>query len=503
VVKPDGKLPPDELQNFFDYQQEKNNLLVLTGQDSLLADAVEERLRELYAIEHIHKRLKPGDTLFEDARDRLEQAEDRFSMALSAAYNCLYIPVNDAIDDRDKLGKVTIDQGLKLGQGEQSAEAQIEKLLASPSADHKLLAELNKHNLDESFAQAEEYLWPSGHDNRRTPWRDVLARAKCLPIWPWLPGVSGLDSLKVEALKQGRWRLGADGYIEKGPFPKDKTTVNVSLITIKPDTGETVLSLTPRHAGENPVIYWSNQADVSDRDQTVEDPDNFTTRAGTVYFVAKDPSGHYDTGPATRWLADIKIRHQVEPAADCRRVTLDATPPAELFYTLDGSNPRDGRRYEAPFDIDTQACRLLVFARAGEANKTADWHIPASGDTTVTIAESKPARLQGKRILLDTSARVFDVIKRFRDPPGARFKGVRIEIGAGENTVTVRFQERVVTAAMIEAVVNSLRDVLGDPDAALTVAIADTIDFDSGFALKEFATLAGIELKPGDIQQDA
>ncbi len=70
VIKPDGQVPPSELQNFFDYQQEKNNLLVLTGQDSLLADAVEERLRELYAIEQIHKRLKPGDTLFEPRRSR-------------------------------------------------------------------------------------------------------------------------------------------------------------------------------------------------------------------------------------------------------------------------------------------------------------------------------------------------------------------------------------------------------------------------------------------------
>src|SRR5205823_14326623 len=49
VIKPDGKVPPSELQKFFEYQQEKNNMLVLTGQDSLLADAVEDRLRELYA----------------------------------------------------------------------------------------------------------------------------------------------------------------------------------------------------------------------------------------------------------------------------------------------------------------------------------------------------------------------------------------------------------------------------------------------------------------------
>ena len=503
VIKPDGKVPPSELQNFFDYQQEKNNLLVLSGQDSLLADAVEERLRELYAIEQIHKRLKSGDTLFEEARDRFEEAEDRFGKALSAAYNRLYFPANDPVDGRDELAGVTIDQGLKLGQGDQSAETQIEKLLASPRADYKLVAELSKDNFDECFAQAEEYLWPSGKDNRRTPWKDVATRAKCSPIWPWMPGASGLDTLKTEALKQGRWRLGEDGYIEKGPFPKDKATVNVSVINVKPETGETVLSLTPRHAGDSPVVYWSTKADVSDKDNKVEDLDNFSSTEGTLYFWVKDTTGQHESAAATRWLADLKIRHQVEPAADKRRVTLAATPHADIYYTLDGSNPKDGTRYDAPFEIGSASCRLLVFARAGEANKTADFQIPASGDKTAQIVDSKPARLQrSKRVALDTTDRVFSVINRFRDQPGTRFKGVRVEIGEGENTVTVRFQEREVTAAIIEGVVNSLRDVLKEPDAPLNIAIVDGIAFDTGFALKEFAKLVGIELKPGDINQE-
>lgn len=502
VIKPDGKVPPSALQNFFDYQQEKNNLLVLSGQDSLLAEAVEERLRELYAVEQIHKRLKSGDTLFEEARDRYEESEDRFSKALSAAYNRLYFPVNDPVDGRDVLAAVTIDQGLKLGEDDQSAETQIEKLLASPRADYKLVLELGKDHLEECFAQAEEYLWPSGKDNRRTPWKDVVSRAKCSPIWPWMPGASGLETLKTEALKQGRWRLGEDGYIEKGPFPKDKASVNVSISAVKPDTGETVLSLTPRHAGESPIVYWSTKPDVSDQDNKVEDLDNFTTGEGTVYFLVKEPTGRYESAPPTRWLADLKIRHQVDPAADKRRVTLAVTPSADIFYTLDGSNPKDGIRYDGPFEIDAASYRLLVYARAGEANKTADFQIPASGDKTVHIVDSKPARLQGKRVSLDTTDRVFSVINQFRDQPDTRFKGVRVEIGEGENTVTVRFQEREVTALMIEGVVNSLREVLKEPDAALNITIADGIQFNSGFALKEFAKLAEIELRPGDITQE-
>lgn len=502
VIKPDGKVPPSQLQNFFDYQQEKNNLLVLTGQDSLLADAVEERLRELYAIEQIHKRLKPGDTLYEEARDRLEEAEDRFTKALSAAYNRLYFPVSDSMDGRDVLVSVTIDQGLKLGKEEQSAEAQLETLLASPRADYKLVRELTKDNQGEYFAMAEEYLWPSGRDNRRTPWKDVVTRAKCSPIWPWMPGASGLDALKTEALKQGRWRLGEDGYIEKGPFPKDKATVNVSVVNVKADTAETVLSLTPRHGGDSPIVYYSTKADVSERDQKVEDLDNFTTGEGTLYFWVKEPTGQYDSAPPVRWLADLKIRHQVEPAADKRYVRLEAAPRAELFYTLDGSNPKDGIRYDDPFEIGPESYRLLVYARAGDANKTADFQIPASGDKTVQIVDAKPARLQGKKVALDTTDRVFGVINRFRDQPATLFKGVRVEIGEGENTVTVRFQERQVTAAVIEGVVNSIREVLKEPEALVNIAIADGIHFDTGFALKEFAKLAGIELKPGDVSQE-
>ena len=505
VIKPDGKVPPTELQNFFDYQQEKNNFLVLSGQDSLLANAVEERLRELYAIEQIQKRLKPGDTLFDEARDRLEEAEDRFSKALSAAYNRLYFPANDPTGGHDVLAGVTIDQGLKLGQGNQSAEFQIEKLLASPRADYKLVAELSKFNLDECFAQAEEYLWPSGKDNRRTPWKDVVTRAKCLSIWPWMPGASGLDTLKTEALKQGRWRLGQDGYIEKGPFPKDKATVNVSVIAVKPDTGETILSLTPRHAGASPAVYWSIKGDVSDRDNKVEDLDNFISTKGTLYFWVKDTTGQHESSAPTRWLADLKIRHQVDPAADKRRITLASTPHAdEIYYSLDGSNPKDGNRYAAPFEIGPAGCRLLVFARAGEANKTADFQIPAGTDKTVQIIDSKPARLQGqgKRIVLDTTERVFSIINSFKDQPGTRFKGVRIEVGEGENTVTVRFQEREVTATVIEGVVNSMREIFKEPNAPLSIAISDGITFDTGFALKEFARLAGIELKPGDVNQE-
>lgn len=502
VIKPDGKVPPSELINFFEFQQEKNNLLVLTGQDSIMADAVEDRLRELYAIEQIEKRLKTGDTLFEEARDRLEEAEERFIKALSAAYNTVLFPGIDEIDGSGRLLKVTIDHGLKVGEGEQSAEAQIEKLMADPRANYKLASDL-KDDFGQYFAMAESVLWPSGASNRRTPWKDVINRAKCNPGWPWMPGSSGMDTLKTEALKQGRWRLGEDGYIEKGPFPKEKTSVNVSLLRTNPDTGESVISLTPRNAGESPIVYYSTKSEVLETDPRIDDLENFSTTESTLYFKVTDPTGKYESGPATRWVADLKLRHQIAPSADKRKITLQCTPNAEMLYTLDGSNPKDGQLYTDPFEVGTEAARLLIYAKSGEATKTADFQIPHSSDKTVQIDDTKPARLNnGKRVPLDTTEKVFTVLNRFKDQVNTRFKGVRIEIGEGENTVGIRFGERKITATMIEATVNSVRDALNEADANVSITVSDGIDFENGFEAKEFAKLVGIDLKPGDIAQD-
>jgi hypothetical protein len=467
-----------------------------------MADAVEERLRELYAIEQIKNRLKPGDTLFEEARDRLEEAEGRFAKALSASYNSILFPGIDELDGSERLLRVIIDNGLKIGEGEQSAEAQIEKLMADPRANYKLAADL-KEDFNQYFAMAESELWPSGSGNRRIPWKDVVSRAKSNPGWPWMPGNSGMDTLRAEALKQGRWRQGEDGYIEKGPFPKEKTSVNVSLLNTNQETGESVLSLTPRNAGESPIINYSTKSEVLETDSQVEDIESFNTTEGTLYFLVRDPSGKYETGDTTRWVADLKIRHQIEPEADKRKVTLQCTPNADMFYTLDGSNPKDGKAYDGPFEIGADAATLLVYAKSGEASNTANFSIQHVGDKTVKIDDTKPASINStKRVALDTTDKVFAVVNRFKDQATTTFKGVRIEIGEGENTVGIRFGERQVTATMIEQTVNSLRELLNEADASVTVKVSDGIDFENGFEAKEFAKLAGLELRPGDIAQD-
>jgi len=496
VVQPDGRTPPEEIDRFFTFEQEKNNILILSGHDSYLANEVEARLRELYAIERIQSTLKPGDTLYEESRDKYEELNERFTKAVSGAYNRLFFP-----GDSEKPLMATIDNGLSFGNNDHSAEAQIERLLASGRCDNKLALDY-LDELPNYWAMAETYLWPSG--SRKVPWRDLQMRAKTDPSWPWMPGARGLESLKDEALKQSHWRQTAEGQIEKKPFPLEKTSVNVTPQGTDRETGETTLTLTPRNAGESPRVYVFGTDNVSEQDTPVDDLENFKTIAATLYFIAVDSDGHYQTGSPTRWTVDLTIRHEIHAIAGTRKLELRCVPDAEMNYSLDGSNPKDGTAYIKPFEVPASGCTALVAAKAGEVEKTATFTIPAAGDDRVVIDDSKPATLNdGKRVSIDTTDKAFTFIQKFKGRPDTLLKGVQIILGEGEQAVQIRFNDRELDAAAIETTILGIRAAVGDEQADVQIIIRGGIRFGDGYALKEFAEVVGIELAAGDIVQEA
>jgi hypothetical protein len=496
VVQPDGRTPLEVIRNFFEFQQEKNDVLVLSGHDSHLANEVEARLRELYAVERIFDKLKAGDRLYEEARDKLEELSERFTKAVSGAYNRLFFPSGDS-----ELVMATIDNGLTFGEAEHSAEAQIEKLLASARCDNKLALDMLDDLLNYQ-AMAETYLWSA--KDRRVPWRDRVIRAKTDPTWPWMPGARGLEVLRDEALKQGRWRQTPEGHIEKGPFPAEQTSVNVTPLGTNRETGEISLSLTPRNAGDSPRVYVAKTTAVSTQDEQIQDLEDYRTKEATLYFIAEDSTGKYETGEPTRWTADLTIRHEVHKIADSRKVELRCTPTAEMRYTLDGTNPKEATPYTESFPVPAQGCAFLVAAKAGEVEKSARIQNAADGDERVVIYDQKPARLsESKRISIDTTDKAFAVIQRFKERTDTLMRGVQIMLGEGENAVQIRFNERELTAAAIETAVRGMREALGEEQAAVQVLIRGGIQFGDGFALKEFAEVAGVALKSGDVIQDA
>ena len=314
VVQPDGRTPPEAIRNFYEFQQEKNNVLILSGIDSHLANEVEARLRELYAIEKIQTNLKPGDS---------------------------------------------------------------------------------------------------------------------------------------------------------------------------------------------PRVYVLKTNAVSEQDEQVQDLEDYRTLDATLYFIAVDSSGKHQTGEPTRWTADLTIRHEIHKLGDGRKLDLRCTPAAELRYSRDGTNPKEGTVYSAPFAVPATACTLLVAAKAGEVEKPAKIQIPADGDDRVIIDEDKPASIPGhKKISIDTTDKVFGFIDDCRERDDILLRGVQIIIGEGEHAVQIRFNERALTAAAIETAIRGVRTAIGDEQAGVQVTVRGGIDFGDGFALKQFAERAGIGLSAGDVEQD-
>ncbi|MCF8025627.1 MAG: DUF499 domain-containing protein [Desulfobacteraceae bacterium] len=493
VVPPDNSIPPEDIDRFYRSVSEKNHLLVLSGNDTHMASRVEETLRELYAVQRIFKALRPGDTLYEQAMEMTEQCEESFIQVLQGTYNRLFYP------NEDGLQAATIENGLNFRQDvEETAEKQIETMLASMRCDNKLALDALEDPTP-YFAMAEQELWP-GND-RRTPWRDILMRAKSNPAWPWMPGIKGLEKLKDQAVAQGRWREGSDGYIEKGPFPKKKTTINVVEQSVDEKTDEIVLSLNPRNAGPSPIVHYAPTPEVSEKDAVAEDLEAFRTQHPTLYFLTIDPTGEHETGEPVRWVARLKIRHQIHDHPDHRKVELQATPAAELRYTLDGTNPREGRIYDGPITVSDDRVLLQVYASAGEATEQQGFTIPKKGQKRAEIDEARPAKLVNEKVRIDTTDKVFDLISKFKDRDGVIFQGVTLNVGEGEQAVQIRFNDRGVYPGMLDKIISAMRENLGEPSALVQVNIRDGASFGTGFDLKTFAELAGINLTPDKVEQ--
>jgi len=265
-------------------------------------------------------------------------------------------------------------------------------------------------------------------------------------------------------------------------------------------TGETVFTLTPLHAGPSPRVHYSTSAKVNENDPIVDDLDAFRTQEPTLYFLAIDTTGSHEPGEPKRWVAKLKIRYQVYDRPDHREVELAVTPNAVLRYTTDATNPREGRIYDGPVPISDSQILLQVYASAGEASATETFTIAKRGNDRIIVEDDKPARLRVKSCL-DTTSAVYDVFARFREHQGIFFQGAVLTVGKDEQAVQVRFNDRPVTPALLEKIIAALRDNLGEPDALVQLTIRDGAAFNTGFDLKAFAEIAGIELTPDTVEQ--
>jgi len=488
IVSPDSKIPPEEVQKFFEGLSQKNNLCVLTG-DKTAMGSVEKAARQLYAAQKADGRIPKGHPQRDDLERKQQGYEQDFNATVLSLFDKVLFPIHRAgkvSQLKDKALDMTRDTNKPF-----DGEAQVEKTLTSDPL--KLYLDVER-DIDPIRDKAQDLLWPENQDEAR--WSDVGDRYTEQAGMPWLPP-KGLDTLKSIACNRGLWEDLGNGYVTKKP-KKKKTSVQVTAESEPDDTGSVRLRITPQNAGPAPRTYYSENGPVSESSTVLTDQ-NLTTSAVHLNFLVMDPSGQYETGDVVTWSNKLVLRNDLTEKRGKRTVALLVAPKGNIRYTLDGSEPREGIRYDTPVEIGDGDVLLRAFAEADGLEAKTEFRFPAKGKKGVQIDDVKPGRLVSRAgRTLDSRAKTFEGLKQAGEK-SVEFENVTLTVGQGAQAVRVMVGEIQVNAAFIESILKTVLEKF-EPTTPITM-IFRLAHFASGHDLKDFAEKLAFDLQPGDVEQ--
>ncbi len=170
IVSPDSKIPPEEVQRFFEGLSQKNNFCVLTG-DRTAMGSVEKAARQLYAAQKADGRIPKGHPQRNDLERRQATYEQDFNATILGLFDKVLFPIQLA-GKGPQLAAKPLDMTRDTNKPF-DGEAQIEKTLVSDPL--KLYLDVEK-DFDAIREKAEDLLWPENQDETR--WADAADRCR-------------------------------------------------------------------------------------------------------------------------------------------------------------------------------------------------------------------------------------------------------------------------------------------------------------------------------------
>jgi len=485
IISPDGKVPPQVVKQFFSGLVNKNNLLVLTGEKSQMAN-VEKAARHVYAVSKADPEISATHPQRLELDERKAQYENDFQSTVLNVFDKLLFPGQQ--QNEEILRSKVLDSTYPSNEPFNGERQVIKTLTADPI---KLYTNV-QDNFDTLRARAEQVLFWSTTEVRKT---DLIERMRQSVQMPWLPP-KGLDLLLQEACQRGAWEDLGNNLYSKSPKPKT-TSVSIFKENEDKDSGEVSLRVETHNAGQAPRIYYQEDGPVTFSSSILsENP--LKTRALRVQFQVVDPTQKNPTGPAYTWENELTIRNNLDDKT--RKVELMVVPKGSMRFTLDGSEPRNGMLYEKPIQLPDTAQKVYVLAECDglEAKRTFDF--PPSGRTKVDILNDKPAKIVAqapKR--LDSSAATYDGLKLAKER-GITFENITLRMGSSPQVINLSLGEMSLTAEILESVLNFLRPLVS-LDAQVVFSFK-TAKFASGYDLEQFSKTLGLDLENEEVVQD-
>ncbi len=485
IISPDGRVPPEVIKQFYANITNKNNLLVLTGEKSQMAN-LEKSARHVYAVSKADPELSVTHPQRNELDERKAQYAQDFQSTVLNVFDKLLFP--GAQQNQDILRAKALDSTYPSNEPYNGEKQVIKTLIADPI---KLYTQVPE-NFDMLRARAEQLLFGSSDDARKT---DLVDKLRQKTQMPWLPA-KGFDLLIQEACQRGVWEDLGNGYITRKPRPKT-TQVVIDKESGPDDNGAVRLKIDAVNSGSAPRIHYQEDGVVSTSSPVLSE-NILSTKALRVQFLAVDPSGKNQTGAPVTWTNNLMIRNRFDE--NTRKLELLVAPRGTVRYTLDGSEPRNGTEYSGPLTLNDSAQSVYVFAECDGIEEKRTFQFTAKGRPEIEIKKDKPAQVFSptpKR--LDNSAKTYEGLKLAKEK-GIAFEQVTLQIGSAPKVIHLSLGEIRIQAEFLEKELASLQSLL-TPNAPVILSFKKAYTH-TGFDLEQFAKALGIELKTGEVIQE-
>lgn len=389
---PGNKLHPD-LQSFYDHVSQKNRVMFLSGERSVM-EKLYVNSKKLKAIQAIADGMKnegvpATDQQYKEAEVQLDKAIQALFSTIRETFVTLYYPTKNGI--------VSSDFKLEFKGNRFDGEEQIIALLQEAmkyepfSKEDAFMETLRK--------KCEARLFTT----KEMPYSQICDRAATETSWQWYHP-DQLESLKADCLKKDKWRE-IGGYLVKGPFEKDPTSIAVTQTHYDEKTQEFTLHV----KGVGGRVYYDIGADPTSASTEITDS-VFVTKEPTLRFVCIDPSGERKTGQVCEFTCNAPIKYGQRTTSNGLVLTLQTNDNYEVRYTTDGSEPKEnGGIYNGEIVLP-KGCKFVrtVSLYNGQVIDSKDIPIDASSSTATAkkIDPAKPLtfRMKAKKQLGDTES---------------------------------------------------------------------------------------------------
>ena len=314
--------------------------------------------------------------------------------------------------------------------------------------------------------------------------------------------------MKSVAIRKDVWRDEGAGYLRKGPFPKEKTSVLVSRLGRNDTTGRVIFQVSAKHGDR---VHYEEGGSPATINSPVVQGGRLETTALKVSFLAIDNTREHETGDLREETNPITLKYDYAYRDGARRIALKAVPLGTIRYTLDGSNPRNGGICDTGEVIVPDGHDLLLAVAEGQGIWSEQLRVDVpkagAGDNGGMAFQPDLHRRAEWRRRLSTSDRgrafkILECLKRHRAATAGADINISLQ-GRPDDYIAMSFGPNIIrTPVALEMLAEDLvGQIAPDGGAAEVSLVIASTRFSSGTALVEAAKELGEPLKGDEVRQ--